>query len=79
MSPREKCGLAQRLRKELEVQFGPEYSEWVKWLGEVREALMERKLAFRTRKRLLAYLARRESFERWRAAQRHKTALREAA
>ena len=71
--------LAQRLRKEFAVQFGPEYSEWVKWLGEVREALMERKLAFRTRKRLLAYLARRESFERWRAAQRHKTALREAA
>ena len=71
--------LAQRLRKELEVQFGPEYSEWVKWLGEAREALMERKLAFRTRKRLLAYLARRESFARWRAAQQHKTALREAA
>ena len=71
--------LAQRLRKEFEAQFGPEYSGWVKWLGEVREALMERKLAFRTRKRLLAYLARRESFERWRAAQRHKTALREAA
>ena len=71
--------LAQRLRKEFEAQFGPEYSGWVKWLGEVREALMERKLAFRTRKRLLAYLARRESFERWRAALRHKTALREAA
>jgi len=71
--------LAQRLRKEFEAQFGPEYSEWVKWLGEAREALMERKLAFHARKRLLAYLARRESFERWRAAQRHKTALREAA
>ena len=71
--------LAQRLRKEFEVQIGPEYSEWVRWLGEVREALMERKVAFRTRKRLLAYLARRESFERWRAAQQHKTALREAA
>lgn len=71
--------LAQRLRMEFETQFGPEYAEWLRWLGAVRQALMERRLAFRTRKRLLAYLARRESFERWRAAQQHKTALREAA
>lgn len=71
--------LAQRLRKELEVQFGPEYGEWVRWLGTVREALMARKLAFRTRQRLLGYLAQHESFERWRAAQQRKPELREAA
>ena len=34
--------LAQRLRKELEVQFGPEYEQWVEWLGRVRSALMSK-------------------------------------
>ncbi len=71
--------LAQRLRKELEAMFGPEYEEWLRWLGAVREALMKRKLDFGTRKRLLAYVARRESFERWRAARTSKRALQVAA
>ena len=71
--------LAQRLRKEFEVSFGSEYEGWLLWLGAVREALMERKLNFATRKRLLAYLARRDSFERWRAANFGKHALREPA
>jgi len=31
--------LAQRLRKELELQFGPEYAEWVAQLGEARREL----------------------------------------
>ncbi len=31
--------LAQRLRKEFEQQFGPEYSAWLEWLGAAREAL----------------------------------------
>jgi precorrin-2 dehydrogenase/sirohydrochlorin ferrochelatase len=31
--------LAQRLRKELELQFGPEYEMWLEWLGSAREAL----------------------------------------
>ena len=31
--------LAQRLRVELEQQFGPEYEEWVRELGEVRQRL----------------------------------------
>lgn len=71
--------LAQRLRKELEAQFSPEYGRWVRWLGMVRQALMARKLAFRTRQRLLGYLSRHESFERWQAAQPRKPELREAA
>jgi precorrin-2 dehydrogenase/sirohydrochlorin ferrochelatase len=71
--------LAQRLRKELEAQFSPEYDGWVRWLGMVREALMVRKLPFRVRQRLLRYLSRHESFERWRAAQPAKPELREAA
>jgi precorrin-2 dehydrogenase/sirohydrochlorin ferrochelatase len=71
--------LAQRLRKEFEMNFGPEYEEWLVWLGVVRETLMQRKLDFATRKHLLAYLARRESFERWRATNSRKQALVEAA
>jgi len=31
--------LAQRLRKELEEQFGPEYATWLDWLGAARETL----------------------------------------
>jgi siroheme synthase (precorrin-2 oxidase/ferrochelatase) len=71
--------LARRLREEFEAEFGPEYEEWLLWLGTVRESLMQRKLDFATRKRLLSYLARRESFDRWRAANLRKRTLREAA
>jgi siroheme synthase-like protein len=31
--------LAQRLRQELEQQFGPEYEIWLEWLGAARELL----------------------------------------
>jgi siroheme synthase-like protein len=31
--------LAQRLRQELEQQFGPEYEAWLEWLGAARELL----------------------------------------
>jgi siroheme synthase-like protein len=31
--------LAQRLRRELEQQFGPEYEMWLEWLGVARELL----------------------------------------
>jgi siroheme synthase-like protein len=31
--------LAQRLRQELEQQFGPEYEVWLEWLGAARELL----------------------------------------
>lgn len=71
--------LAARLRAEFEKEFGPEYETWLTWLGTVREALMQRKLDFATRKRLLAYLARRDSFERWRSGNFGTRALREAA
>lgn len=57
--------LAQRLRKQFEHEFGPEYGDWLRWLGLVRETLMQRRVDFATRKRLLAYVASRESFDRW--------------
>jgi precorrin-2 dehydrogenase / sirohydrochlorin ferrochelatase len=71
--------LAQRLRKDFEAQFGPEYADWLQWLGAVRQSLMARGLSFQVRKRLLGYLARRESFQRWRAGNKRRLPLREAA
>lgn len=35
----ESPALAQRLRKQLESQFGPEYEEWIKHLGEQRHLI----------------------------------------
>ena len=36
--------LAQRIRRELEIQFGPEYGEWLKELGQVRQQLFASKI-----------------------------------
>ena len=60
--------LAQRLRKDLEVQFGREYERWVEWLGRVRSALMSQGSDFETRKRILGRLASREVFNRLKAS-----------
>lgn len=56
--------LAQRLRKELEVQFGPEYERLVEWLGRVRSGLMSQSSDFESRRRILGRLASREVFDR---------------
>jgi precorrin-2 dehydrogenase/sirohydrochlorin ferrochelatase len=56
--------LAQRLRKELEVQFGPEYERLAQWLGRVRSALMSRGSDFESRRRILRHLASRDVFDR---------------
>ena len=45
--------LAQRLRKELEQQFGPEWEEWVAQLGRTREELQSIPMPPEKRKRLL--------------------------
>src|ERR1700733_10413084 len=45
--------LAQRLRKELEQQFGPEWGEWVAQLGRTREELQSIPMPPEQRKRLL--------------------------
>ncbi len=55
--------LAQRLRQELEQQFGPEYERWVEQLGEVRRELLTKRISSRRRKQLLHQLASRESFD----------------
>ncbi len=55
--------LAQRLRKQLEDQFGPEYEEWLMQLGEAREKLHSAKMDSEERKRLLHQDASEEAFE----------------
>jgi uroporphyrin-III C-methyltransferase / precorrin-2 dehydrogenase / sirohydrochlorin ferrochelatase len=60
--------LAQRLRKELEEQFGPEYEAWVKELGAARDELTAQKVDLEPRRKLLHELASREAF-----ANRNKT------
>ena len=55
--------LAQRLRKQLEDQFGPEYEEWLVELGEAREKLHSAKMDPGERKRLLHQDASEEAFE----------------
>jgi precorrin-2 dehydrogenase / sirohydrochlorin ferrochelatase len=55
--------LAQRLRKQLEDQFGPEYQEWLAQLGKAREKLYSTKIDPEERKRLLHEQASEEAFE----------------
>lgn len=55
--------LAQRLRRELEMQFGPEYRDWLSQLGEARQKLFATDIDPEERRRLLHQLASREAFE----------------
>lgn len=54
--------LAQRLRKELETQFGPEYAAWLHELGKAREQLFSREIEPESRRKILHELASREAF-----------------
>jgi precorrin-2 dehydrogenase/sirohydrochlorin ferrochelatase len=55
--------LAQRLRKQLEDQFGPEYEEWLAHLGEARDKLHSTDMNPDERKRRLHADATEEAFE----------------
>jgi precorrin-2 dehydrogenase/sirohydrochlorin ferrochelatase len=61
--------LAQRLRQELEREFGPEWENWLRWLGAARASLYEAPLTPRKRRTMLRRLASRktqqEMFRRW--------------
>jgi precorrin-2 dehydrogenase/sirohydrochlorin ferrochelatase len=54
--------LAQRLRRELEAQFGPEYEAWLAHLGRSRAALFARSMNPEVRRRLLHRQASRAAF-----------------
>src|ERR1700722_7263849 len=56
--------LAQRIRRELEIQFGPEYGKWLEQLGRTRQELFASKINPEQRRRLLHELASREAFKK---------------
>src|SRR6266478_10108043 len=60
--------LAQRIRRELEIRFGPEYGEWLEELGKIRRQLFASGMNPDERRRLLHELAGREPFERMQSA-----------
>jgi uroporphyrin-III C-methyltransferase/precorrin-2 dehydrogenase/sirohydrochlorin ferrochelatase len=57
--------LAQRLRKELEQQFGPEYAAWLDSLGAARETLRAQSTDPESTKRKLHALATKSMFKRF--------------
>jgi len=73
--------LAQRLREELESQFGPEWATWLRWLGEARSSLYDDPLSPRQRRTLLHKLAgkkkQEEFFRRWGATSESQPAKRQ--
>jgi len=54
--------LAARLRRELEDQFGPEWSSWIQHVGKLRGDIQRQKLSVKTRRRRLLELASPEAF-----------------
>lgn len=58
--------LAQRLRQELEAQFGPEYREWLESLGFWREIVLAGDGDAEDKRRALHFLASQEQFEKFR-------------
>jgi siroheme synthase-like protein len=57
--------LSQRLRKEFEEQFGPDYELWLQWLGAAREALRAGGPSSEASKKLLHELASRPMYEQF--------------
>jgi precorrin-2 dehydrogenase / sirohydrochlorin ferrochelatase len=55
--------LAQKLRQQLERQFGPGYAAWVEQLGETRRLILASDLDKERKLQLLHSLASREAFE----------------
>jgi precorrin-2 dehydrogenase/sirohydrochlorin ferrochelatase len=60
--------LAQRLRKELEVQFDASYIGWLNWLGKVRELFFQRQVEPGLRTRTLHRISGRTVFERFKGS-----------
>ena len=64
--------LAQRLRRDLEAQFGTEYEMWLEWLGAIRGALRSENDDPEKTRDLLHVLASREMFEEFMRTARGK-------
>jgi siroheme synthase-like protein len=57
--------LAQRLRLQLEKQFGPEYESWLEWLGAARQLVRAGQDSAEAKKILLHHLAGQPMFGRF--------------
>lgn len=66
--------LAQKIRQQLEKQFGPGYAGWVAELGETRKLILASDLDKERKLDLLHSLASREAFEQATAQNRNLTA-----
>jgi precorrin-2 dehydrogenase / sirohydrochlorin ferrochelatase len=55
--------LEQRMREELEKQYGPEYEGWLEWLAKARASIFSDPLSPRRRKTLLRKLASQRGLE----------------
>jgi precorrin-2 dehydrogenase/sirohydrochlorin ferrochelatase len=71
--------LAQRLRQQLERQFGPGYADWLEQLGETRRLILASDLDKERKLELLHSLASREAFEAVLAESQTASAKGEAA
>jgi precorrin-2 dehydrogenase len=65
--------LAQRLRKELERQFGPEYERWLTHIGKVRQKMQAGSLSAGERKQLLHDLVSKEGLQRFQEGTMRRT------
>jgi precorrin-2 dehydrogenase/sirohydrochlorin ferrochelatase len=57
--------LAQRLRREMETQFGPEYGVWLEWLGKVRQTVRTGAYPAAETREFLHFVASREMFDQF--------------
>jgi precorrin-2 dehydrogenase/sirohydrochlorin ferrochelatase len=64
--------LAQRLRKELEVQFDASYISWLNWLGKVRELFFQRQVEPELRTRTLHRISGHTVFERFKGSRERR-------
>ena len=71
--------LAQKLRQQLERQFGPGYADWLEQLGETRRLILASALDKERKLELLHSLASREAFEAVLAESQTASAKGEAA
>jgi precorrin-2 dehydrogenase/sirohydrochlorin ferrochelatase len=55
--------LAARLRRELENQFGPEWSDWVEHVGKLRREILDKRMSAKARRERLLEMASPGEFE----------------
>jgi precorrin-2 dehydrogenase/sirohydrochlorin ferrochelatase len=59
----ESPALAARLRRELEKQFGPEWSDWVKHVGKLRREILDKSMSAKARRKRLLQMASPSEFQ----------------